>query len=243
MKTDELKLDKLSDTSIEQEVALLDYFLAQVPYSKTNTVQIEVKNISKEIFLKSHNDWWGRILEIIERFERVGLLSNFQFEALGNSMAITIDYNDLPFNDYRNILLDEQKRRTNGNQTKLFCGIEDKTFHLDRDPKERPLSLSFDTNKTNLKIFDLLEILFKYWKDKYYNQQLNPLYQCSIDRNYITTQIKKYGYDEFDLNDTKNHLLRKFDTKPELKKHITFEWQDRDFKTILFGVKPYSSKQ
>ena len=240
MKKTALRLDNLPDQFIEQELALLDYFLAQISYANRNTVEIEVKNISKDIFKKTHSDWWQRILEIIDRFQRLGVVSNFQLEALGNSQVITIHNNEEPLRRYRNLLAEEQVKR-NSKSTTMFCHFEDGIFYLDRDMTQNPLALNFSTVRGNTQISDLMDILFGYWKENYLSI---GVYGCIVPRASIVTQMRKRGQGEFNekqLGDAKNYLKKKLLTEPEIGKHITIAFRGES-NSYFFEITPYTSK-
>jgi hypothetical protein len=180
--------------------------------------------------MKSSHDWLARIMEILDRFFKLGILKDYRGD-------IMVDCNEGALIEYRNLLLEEKLSRKKSNQ-KLFCFLDDGIFYLNNGRSQRPLALNFSTARGNNQVRDLMEILFNNWRESYIN---SDSLRCIIPKVTIHNQMKRRGYNDFtakQLSDAKNYLKKKLETVPEINKHITILIRNDSF---VFEITPVAN--
>ncbi len=227
MNNDNLRLNYLADLYIAQELVLLDALLSQIPYSNNKSVDIPLKDIPKGIFLKTSHDWLQRIMEILDRFMKLGIIDNYRGD-------INVDVEESTLISYREKLFAEQAKRKKSDNSKLFAWFEDNIFNIKTDAEVLRLPFSDEVKKQVS--LTLLEILYTHWRDAFYNDQLDKQSRCSVPKIVITNEIEKHGlgkYDTLAFNRAVTNLRKKLKTISKVEKHVYIGYVDT---ALVFGI-------
>lgn len=228
-------LDLLPETYLNQELYLIDFILVQIPYNESNSFEIMMEDINKEIFRNSHTDEMLRILEIFDRFARLKILAQCK-GTFHNNWVFDITYEKNTLLEYKKRLISQLDEITN-QTNKIFAQIDGRTLSINFN-SNHPIHLSFREDKKIHQSFTLLKILFDYWKERFYAKQLDPRSHCLVPRNHILSELKKQNLGEYDnnrLNNAVTNLKKAMKSFQKAENHIYLDYNKSD-DSLIFGI-------
>lgn len=237
MKKDDLRLNYLSINLLWQEFYTVSFLLEQIPYQKDTHLDIWLEDIPTYTFKDKYSDWLTKLLEIFERFERIGIIKDYKGEIIDGRWFLQMNQDEKNLVEYKELLDKAIKQKTHLTK-RLFCNFENKTFLFEANSGEKS-AINFSSDKEMNQTFILFVVLYEFWKEKYINEELNSLYQCTVSKKHIIDEMKKRGFADFaskPFNEAKRYLEGKLNLDKLISKHVTFEFKNKD--SYTFGINP-----